>query len=263
MIVCDAKGGLNNRIRCLISTMRMSKEIKLIWTVKESNVGLWCGFEELFEYEIEVFENLNTCLAKYPFLPVYSSFKFIKLSNDSMDINHLNYDNWGGDIPNDMKESILTQVNSLRPIKYIRDFVKDYESNFDNDTITFSIRTWKDADKNLGLGKFFDINKVFDEMDKDKYNQSRFFVTCDHQGTFDEILDRYGDKIIYTPKRTFFGDYKTVEGIQDSVVDLLLGGKNKLIVNSKGSSYCDMQWWFGGAKADIKILNTNPGMRHA
>ena len=45
MIVCDAKGGLNNRIRCLISTMRISKEIKLIWTVKESNVGAAVDFD--------------------------------------------------------------------------------------------------------------------------------------------------------------------------------------------------------------------------
>ena len=289
MIICDAVGGLNNRLRCLVSTMRMSEEVKLVWTVKETQLWLWCGFEELFENDIEVFRSRDDCVAKYPKLldpfkklindqlinqhnnkphgfyhPIYSSFKFIKLPNDSMDINHLYHDNWGDDIPNNIKESVLTQVNNLRPIKYIRDFVSHYESNFDNDTITFSIRTWKDAERNNSSnGRFFDINTVFDEMDKSKYNQSRFFVTCDHQGTFDEILDRYGDKIIYTPKRTFFGDYKTLEGIQDSAIDLLLGGKNKLIVNSKGSSYCDMQWWFGGARAGIKILNTNPGMTHA
>jgi len=264
MIICEAIGGLNNRIRCLVSAMRMSDEVKLIWTVKEANVWLWCGFEDLFENEIEVFRSKNDCLRKYPKMSVYSSFEFIKLPDDSMDINNLDYDNWGNDIPNNIKESVLTQVNNLRPIKYIRDFVKEYESNFDDDTITFSIRTWKDAERNISSnGRFFDINKVFGEMDKSKYAQSRFFVTCDHQDTFDEILDRYGDKIIYTPKRTFFGDYKTLEGIQDSVVDLLLGGKNKLIVNSKHSSYCDMQWWFGGAKADIKILNTNTGMRYA
>ena len=258
MIICEAIGGLNNRIRCLVSAMRMSDEVKLIWTVKEANVWLWCGFEDLFENEIEVFRSKNDCLRKYPKMSVYSSFEFIKLPDDSMDINNLDYDNWGNDIPNNIKESVLTQVNNLRPIKYIRDFVKEYESNFDDDTITFSIRTWKDAERNISSnGRFFDINKVFGEMDKSKYAQSRFFVTCD------QILDRYGDKIIYTPKRTFFGDYKTLEGIQDSVVDLLLGGKNKLIVNSKHSSYCDMQWWFGGAKADIKILNTNTGMSYA
>ena len=79
--------------------------------------------------------------------------------------------------------------------------------------------------------------------------------------TFEEIFKKYPNRIIYTPKRTFFGDYKTVEGIQDSVIDLLLGGLNNHIIGTKGSSYCDMQWWFGGAKASVNYIISHPGRK--
>ena len=51
---------------------------------------------------------------------------------------------------------------------------------------------------------------------------------------------------------------KQLEGIQDSIVDLFLGGQNKHMISSKGSSFCDMQWWFGGGKSTIKVINTVP-----
>ena len=37
-------------------------------------------------------------------------------------------------------------------------------------------------------------------------------------------------------------------------LDLYLGGKNKLILSSYGSSYCEMQWWFGGGKSKVEVM---------
>ena len=94
-------------------------------------------------------------------------------------------------------------------------------------------------------------------MDNKLYSNKTFFVTCDHQETFEKVLDRYGDRILYTPKRTYFGDYKTVEGIQDCVVDLLLGGQNTHTISTNGSGFCDMQWWCGGGKSTIEIIRAH------
>ena len=89
LIACDAIGGLNNRLRCLVSAMRVDNNIKLIWTVKENDVHLWCSFEDLFINNFEVFNNKMGCYSKYPNLVTYSDYKFIKLPEDDMDINHL------------------------------------------------------------------------------------------------------------------------------------------------------------------------------
>ena len=79
LIACDAIGGLNNRLRCLVSAMRVDDDIKLIWTVKENDVHLWCSFEDLFINNFEVFNNKMGCYSKYPNLVTYSDYKFIKL----------------------------------------------------------------------------------------------------------------------------------------------------------------------------------------
>ena len=196
--------------------------------------------------------------SKYQNLVTYSDYKFIKLPEDDMDINHLDSDNWGDNITENIKQSVFEQIKKLEPVTHIKNVVTDFKNKFDDNIITVSVRTWKDADRNYSSnGKFFDINKVFEEMDK--HDDKQFFVTCDHQETFDEIYSRYDDRVLYTPKRTFFGDYKTLEGIQDSVIDLLLGGQNGYMIGTKGSSFCDMQWWFGCGKSKVKIINAHPG----
>ena len=253
MIICDAVGGLNNRLRCLVSCMRIDNNVKLVWPVKTSNVWLWCSFKDLFRNDFEEFQNKNECVKKYPDLKVYSDFKFIKLNNE-IDINHM----IGDDVPKDIKLSVVEQINKLKPVEYIDTKVNLFKQKFNKKTITVSVRTYKDAKRNYNSnGIFFDISKIFDAMDE--HTESNFFVTCDHQDTFKEIFERYPDRIIYTPKRTFFGDYKSVAGIQDSVIDLLLGGLNNHIIGTQGSSFCDMQWWFGGAKASVNYINAHPG----
>ena len=72
------------------------------------------------------------------------------------------------------------------------------------------------------------------------------------------IRDRYSEKIIYTTKRTKFGDFSTAEGLQDALIDLYLGGKNKTILSSYGSSFCELQWWFGGCQSDIIMMDLHP-----
>ena len=255
MIICNAIGGLNNRLRCLVSCMRIDDDIKLVWPVKTSSVWLWCSFKDLFKNEFEEFKNKDECVHKHSNLKIYSDYKFIRLNNE-IDINHL----VGDEVPDDIKYSVVKQIKKLKPVEYIDNKVELFRKKFNKKTITVSVRTYKDAGRNNAKnGIFFDITKIFDEMDK--YSDCDFFVTCDHQDTFEEIFKKYPNRIIYTPKRTFFGDYKTVEGIQDSVIDLLLGGLNNHIIGTKGSSYCDMQWWFGGAKASVNYINAHPGRK--
>ena len=258
MIVCEAIGGLNDRLKFLVSCMRLDDDIKLIWTVKSRSVWLWCSFSDLFINNFEEFPNVSECVTKYPDAPFHSGSQFMNVYGDDIILNHLGVDNWGNIVPEKQKASILEQINKLEPVNQIKNVVNKFKSIFNNDTITVSIRSFMDAVRNIASnGKYFDINKVFEKMDNKLYSNKTFFVTCDHQETFEKVLDRYGNRILYTPKRTYFGDYKTVEGIQDCVVDLLLGGQNKHIISTNGSGFCDMQWWFGGGKSTIEIIRAH------
>ena len=256
MIICKPLGGLNNRIKCLLSTMRVEDDIKLVWPYATERRGLQCSFSDLFSMPYETFFSLEECQTKYKNLEIYSDFKFIQIKED-IDINHLDRDygsNWTKYVPEEIKVSYIKVISKLKPIPYIQDQVNKYKQLFNKDTITFAIRTYLDEEKNkISMGQHFDINRVFSILDQ--YKDKTFFITCDHQETFDKILNKYKSQVIYTPKRTFFGDYNTVEGTQDSVIDLYLGGLNDLLISSMGSSYCEMQWWFGKCKSKIKVVN--------
>lgn len=260
MIICDAYGGLSDRLKHLISCMRLDDEIKLIWTVKENSVHLWCPFEDLFTNNFETFNQYteHKCYKLYPSAKQYRGSQFMTIHyNDGyeIDLNQLALVDSGKTIPEIVKNNILDTINKLEPVEYIKKSVDELKSKFNDDTVTVSIRTYLDAERNIqSNGRFFEINKVFEKMDSELYGDRLFFVTCDHQETFERVLNRYRNRIIYTPKRTYFGDYKTVEGIQDCVIDLLLGGQSKRMILTNNSGFSEMQWWFGGAKSTIEVI---------
>jgi hypothetical protein len=73
-----------------------------------------------------------------------------------------------------------------------------------------------------------------------------------------EILKKYGERVLYTKKRTSFGDYRSIEGVQDALIDLYLSGKNKTLLLSYGSSFGELQWWFGGGHSKIIMMDLHP-----
>ncbi len=269
MIICEPFGGLSDRLKHLISCMVQPDEIKLIWSVKENAVHLWCPFEDLFTNNFETFDQhtKRECFDSYPFAPHYEGSQFMKFYyNDGkceIDINQLALADSGESIPELVKNLILNTINKLEPVEYIRKSVDELKSKFNDDTVTVSIRTFLDAERNIDSnGRFFEIDKVFEKMDSELYGDRLFFVTCDHQETFEKVLNRYGNRIIYTPKRTYFGDYKTVEGIQDCVIDLLLGGQSKHMILTNKSGFSELQWWFGGAKSTIEVIYAHSHLKN-
>jgi hypothetical protein len=87
----------------------------------------------------------------------------------------------------------------------------------------------------------------------DKYD--RMFVTCDSQEVMNKILSRYKSKVFFTTKRTYFGDFQSLEGAQDIIIDLYLAGLSKLLIGTRFSSFSEMQWWFGGCQAEYRQIS--------
>ena len=261
LIISEPIGGLNDRLKFLVSCMRIDENIKLIWPYKTHEVWLQCSFEDLFINNFEVFNNKEECYSKYDGVKYYSGSQFMKVDRDDITVNGFSMNNWGNSVPKKQKSSILKQINNLKPSRYIQDIVDKFKSKFDDNVVTVSIRSFLDAKRNIGSnGKYFDIETIFSAMDNELYNEKTFYVTCDHQETFEKIFDRYKDRILYTPKRTYFGDYKTVEGTQDCVIDLILGGQPKHILSTNGSGFCEMQWWFGGGNSTIEIMRAHSNL---
>ena len=110
------------------------------------------------------------------------------------------------------------------------------------------MRTWADA-KNTPLARKFSIKEVFNHVDK--HIIDKVFLTSDVESTYTEFVNRYGkDNVLYYPKRTVWGDNRSIKGMQDTLIEMLLPGHNKKMFLSWHSAFTECQWWFGGAKAE-------------
>ena len=153
----------------------------------------------VFDTSLEITNNFETfdqytkseCYKLYPSAKLYRGHQFITIcykDGSKIDLNQLALVDSGNSIPVIVKNNILDTINKLEPVEYIRKSVDELKSKFNDDTITVSIRTYLDAERNIhSNGRFFDINKVFEKMDNELYGDRLFFVTCDHQETFEAV----------------------------------------------------------------------------
>jgi hypothetical protein len=262
-VIASTRGGLCNRIKCLISTMRIaekySKELIIVWP-SDNDCG--CNFTDLFEDKIaEItageFQKLNIennfeqsyqicdtwrlLLLPGEDLPCDFSQAYISEKGNNIDFE---YDR----IPLAIKTAILKYLNQLTPKKYVIENVQNFSKNFDDSTISVNVRSWAAE----GRAILFDIQNVYKVMDRKR--EGNFFVVCDSAKILEQIKHRYGNRVLNYPRRTPPGDRKSTEGIQDALIELLLLAKNKILIVSYLSTFSEMAWWFGGCRAKVEVI---------
>jgi len=149
MINCKPYGGISNRMKCIISTIVEYNNINLIWEIPKHGGGVRCEFKDLYKN----IYNGNTN-------GIISDCKFIH--------SIMNTHNEGGKdkLPHDMKQKYIEVINTLEPIDYILQKVKE-EKNKLGEYTTVSVRTFKSFPGEYNSwGRFFKIDNLFKHMDK-------------------------------------------------------------------------------------------------
>lgn len=251
MVVAYHTRGLCNRLKCLLSAMRMDDDYRIIWPISDY---MPCSFNCLFVNDIEIvgkFQNTKSVREKFG-NNWYGTWRFLVLPEDN--VNH-EVDFMYNDTPDIIKKVYLEKIKLLKPIEYVANNIESFSKNFDDRTVSVSIRSWADIQHGSSKkrSKTFDINKFIRAMDRME-NVSSFFITCDSSQIIKRLKYIFRNKVITYPHRTSKEDTKTVKGMQDIVVDLFLGGKNKRLIASGGSTFTELQWWFGGCKADVVVV---------
>lgn len=277
-IVSVTHNGMGNRIKSLLSVMRMTEDYRVYWP--KNRFG-YSSFSDLFKNDIEVkkvpfFKNIfigqkTIYLALETRLNAY----FLVKEQDNIDYDFAPeyYDQKGGfkqinngrsidwqyeRIPKEIKESYLSQIKKLIPSDYIQNQVDSfYSKSFDKNTVSVQLRTWKDETRRQEM---FNKDEYFEYLDKLKGNN--FFLSSDDQEIIDEIIARYPGRAFYYPKRTSSYepgsvDSKSADFMQDNLIDMLLLSKSPLIIGSHLSSFVECAWWFGHCKSRVVVLNQN------
>ena len=266
MIVSTIDSGIGNRIKCLLSCMRVDNDIKLIWP---RNRFTACGFNALFENDFEI-ESVpdgadtrfnwrwlvkDTDDISIGFAKENKSYENNKLRKKIEENEGRNIDFEYERIPQSVINDYVKQVVKLQPVEYIRNEVATFcNEYFDENTISVQMRSWADDARR---SKMFNIESYFEYMDK---YDGDFFVSADHQSCINRLKERYPNRIIEYPKRGD-GDYSpgtsymaTKEASQDAIIEMYLLGCNPIILGSYLSSYVEVGWVFGECKSKVIIV---------
>lgn len=274
-IICINHAGLGNRLKGLISGMRLSKilgrELILYWPTTKI---FGCDFEDLFENsfpkigekELKKIKKEGNCKLyrdvldnmddphkyllfktwRFVFLPNEIPKNFAKVfpSKEGRNID-FEYDR----IPEETRQKLLIYTNKLKPKKQIvgDDFAEKYNLK---DCIGVHIRkgdyrfTVERRDKVSSDEKFI---KRMNEMSKNK-----FLLCTDSKETEDKFKKVFGKRIIIFPK----GNRKQSKSItiKEALIDLLLLSKTKHILGSYLSTFTELAWWFGNCKSKVEII---------
>jgi len=232
MINCVPFGGISNRLKCVISSIVEYNDINLIWNIP-SEGGVGCLFNDIYKNKFDGTSKQQV-----------SSCEFIHTS--------MNTNNSGDKLMLDevLKAKYINVIKSLEPVEYIQHRITE-ELNILQEFTTVSVRTFRSFPREYRKwGTHFNINELYKVMDN---ITGKILLTCDDIGTVNLLKDRYD--IYITPKRTEFGDFKTIEGMQDILIDLYVGSQAKQIYGTNMSSFSELQWWLGECNSQYIGMN--------
>jgi hypothetical protein len=267
-IISANMGGICNRIKCLVTCMRLaqksSRTVELSWG---ENDLCRCKFSDLFENKFIGVSRTVVDILSQSYSPVkhdryfiVNTWRFLTLPGEFAGNHREFYPSPGGNsidfefdrIPQALRDEFLACLNRLTPIRYVRQEVERFAKRFGDSTVSVSIRSWPEARSIRAF--LFKLENVYSVLDKEA--DSDFFVSCDSAEVLEALTRRYGDRVISYPKRTGVNNRTSRIGMQDILIDLLLLARNKSLKISAFSTYSEMAWWFGGCKAKVEILES-------
>lgn len=259
MLVSVRKSGICNRLRCLITTMRLSDEPAVFWP---NNQWVSCKFENLYKPTIKI-------VHVEPKSKKRDTWKMVCLPTDDLEgktkvevedmLNAVSFkkghdyqdtENYLNELPDDVKNGYFKQLEKLELKDDIKEAIDKFAEKFDENTVSVSIRSWYDSDvreKLFNVSDFIDVMKTFNK-------NTKFFVTADRNKVLKQIQKKFGDRVITRKKSTKNGDRESVKGMKDILIDLYLLSKNTIHVGSRYSTYSDFAWWLSHGHQNIIIV---------
>ena len=281
MIIANTHGGIGNRMKCIASSIRISKHklIPLIieWGKKEYVMN--CEFKNLFDNSFEISNKKINCLKNdliYPYYP-FDCWRLVTISTDLIDNNFTkvkkdiagiyfkNYDKYDkfidleyNRIPKKIKKEYIDIFSIFKPNKDLENIINTYEkNNFNLKTISVHIRTWPVHYKRH---KYNNLQNFINFMNK--YDDSyKFFVCSDSKCVIDKLKDIFNNRILTFSRKTTLINNKTLQdnrnsinGLRDDLCELYLLSKNKILIGSHTSTFTEVAWYLGGCTNNITII---------
>ena len=126
--------------------------------------------------------------------------------------------------------------------------------SFDERTIGVQVRTWRDdprRERKYHRPAVKRLTRLLAAADRD----ARFFVVSDSDDIVAQFRAGYGDRVLSFPRRTArLASFGSAEGTGEDLIDLLLLARTPRLFASYLSTFSEVAWWLGGAKAHVWVF---------
>jgi hypothetical protein len=257
-----SQGGISNRIKCLISSMKLAEKTNrdlIVYWPKDEACN--CNFSDLFENEIKgvskeelkkIILNKNYELYQNYFNKMKKEFVLVdssRFEGFSQEDIQLKFEKTSREV---VKE-ILSYLNKLKVKKEILIQVNKFiKKKFSKNMIGIHIRRGDFV--KLSIADISPDEKFIEEMKKEieKNKNVKFFLATEDKNTEKVFRKIFLKKIITFPKKT---SKREDEGsVEEALIELIILSKCDKLIGSYGSTFTEMAWFFGGCKQPIKIV---------
>lgn len=280
-IVCVNRAGIGNRLRGLVSAIRLSKllnrKLLLYW---ENNQYLGCDFNDLFEnkfteidkyileediknHSSKVYRDvLDNDFDKYKYI-ILDTWKWVFLPGEIEKGFNKTYASKEGEnidfefdrIPLEIRKEILKELSELIPTKEVLDKVQFFQEKYKigeiGEYIGMHIRRGDNKFTTDGREKISSDEK-FMQIISDNPTE-KFFISTDSVKVAQEIVNKYPKvDIIYYPTEDKKRSQK--ESVQEALAAIILLSKTKHLYGSFLSTFTEMIWWFNGCNIKVDIV---------
>jgi hypothetical protein len=265
MIIANNKSGLGNRMKSIVSAMRLDNDYRVHWT---KNKDLTCEFSDLFLNDIEV-KTVPTGAKMYPSWrlavldtdPIPNGFTKVTADRDmagnkfSFTCPRLrNIDLEFSRIPPAVRTECVNKFSNLIINPEILEKAEKFSSNFNDETISVHIRSWSDDIERKD--SFHRLESFFASVKSNLINTTdgNIYLTSDSDYVKNLFKTRYGNRVLIYDRKTDIATSRFhSEGIKEDFIEMLLLSKNNKIIGTYLSTYTEVAWWLGGAKAEVEI----------
>lgn len=158
-------------------------------------------------------------------------------------------------IPQGLRDTYVALFNRLSFDQAIVNQANQFAQRFSQNTASLHIRSWRDeGTRNRYL---FQLERYESEIDRLIANNpyTDIYLTADNQQIIEHFCRKYPNRMhIFQRTTSLDRSRESPEGLREDMVELFLLSKNSLIIGSYLSTFTEVAWWLGGAKARVVIL---------
>jgi hypothetical protein len=128
-------------------------------------------------------------------------------------------------------------------------------NNLDDNVIGVQVRTWRDYAHRHN--KYYKpAVKRLARLMHDVEPDARFLVVSDSDEVVRNLQQQYGEnRVLHYPRRTVrSASWQSVDGITEDLMDMLLLSRTRRLFASYLSTFSEVAWWLGGAKARVSVF---------